>query len=350
MLKTLFFNSFVGAPSHGDKNVCEDINECSSERGGCDMEHGICVNTEGSYSCGCQSGYATAYDTLDEADEELLDNAASWAEQEQGVHEPTLHRVTQAPLLGAVCEPVCDEPCAHGGKCVSPNQCAPCDAGWHGAFCDKEICEISRSYTTEAGELVEDLGCYHGGRCMGIGVDCIDCLGGWTGSACDVVPGGLLVLLVGAAAAMVILPCLVVIFCKRSWLPFQERGIELLLLGGTGALVVTLAGPGAANAGTYGIQLAPFEVQAESDVWAMWLPCTFGYAMWLACLVVRMRNLVTIHLRGGTPLAALFQVGALWLPCLIASSPGGTVSNVLWLLILAAAAVYYAILCCRLRH
>ena len=113
---------------------------------------------------------------------------------------------------------------------------------------------------------------------------------------------------------------------------------------------MTLAGPGAANAGTYGIQPAPFEVQAESDVWAMWLPCTFGYAMWLACLVVRMRNLVTIHLRGGTPLAALFQVGALWLPCLIASSPGGTVSNVLWLLILAAAAVYYAILCCRLRH
>ena len=32
------------------------------------MEHGICVNTEGSYSCGCQSGYATAYDTLAEAE------------------------------------------------------------------------------------------------------------------------------------------------------------------------------------------------------------------------------------------------------------------------------------------
>ena len=33
---------------------CDDINECSSQNGGCDH---ACVNTPGSYSCGCHDGY-----------------------------------------------------------------------------------------------------------------------------------------------------------------------------------------------------------------------------------------------------------------------------------------------------
>ena len=59
-----------------------------------------------------------------------------------------------------------------GGKCVSPDQCAH-DPGWHGKFCEKEICEVERVYGNDAGDLIEDLGCYHGGRCLGIGVDCV---------------------------------------------------------------------------------------------------------------------------------------------------------------------------------
>ena len=31
-----------------------DFNECSVQNGGCDFE---CVNTEGSFECGCRDGY-----------------------------------------------------------------------------------------------------------------------------------------------------------------------------------------------------------------------------------------------------------------------------------------------------
>ncbi|XP_071564208.1 cartilage oligomeric matrix protein [Temnothorax nylanderi] len=39
------------------KQICQDINECDTNNGGCDP-HSECINTEGSYRCGpCRSGY-----------------------------------------------------------------------------------------------------------------------------------------------------------------------------------------------------------------------------------------------------------------------------------------------------
>lgn len=292
-------HGFLGANSEGRANVCLDIDECATARGGC--EH-ICLNSVGSYSCGCRSGYETALDSM-ELDEDLKDDRASWSDEQPEPYEPTRHMVSTLPLLGAVCAPVCDSDCEHGGECVAPNRCAPCDSGWHGPYCEKEVCEVERSYHTEAGELIEDLGCYHGGRCMGIGFDCQNCMGGWTGTACHQAPGGWIALALGGASALLVIPCLVVVAVKRTWLPFQERGVALLLIGGSGALILVLAAPASSNAWVsrpqshhnlifgeiserlavilqwYGLALEPFAKQPESSFWAMWLPGTFGYAV-----------------------------------------------------------------------
>eukprot|EP01043_Picozoa_sp_COSAG02_P007116 COSAG02_NODE_209_length_28965_cov_18.680143_19_plen_1324_part_00 len=337
---------FSGQSSEGMSNVCNDIDECLTDRGGC--EH-ICINSIGSYACDCRSGFATAFDHL-ELDEEMMDDWASWSDEQREPYEPTRHMVSHLPLLGAACEPVCVQPCVHGGECVSPDRCAPCDPGWQGNFCDKEICEVERTYRNAAGELVEDLGCYHGGRCLGVGLDCVECKGGWTGRACHMAPGGLVVLGLAATAALGIIPCIAVIVVKRSWLPFQERGIALLLVGSSSALVVVLGSPASANAWWYGVGLEPFDKQPESSFWAVWLPGTMGYSLWLNSLIVRMRNLATIHLKGATPYATVFQLGALWLPWLIASVPGGAASNVLWLVVLAVMLLYVIMLSLQLRY
>ena len=34
-----------------------DKDECQSNNGGCDIAHGICINTPGSYHCACKQGY-----------------------------------------------------------------------------------------------------------------------------------------------------------------------------------------------------------------------------------------------------------------------------------------------------
>lgn len=47
MLKSLLLEHFV-------LNTRSDIDECSYENGGCEQ---TCINTLGSYSCGCKSGF-----------------------------------------------------------------------------------------------------------------------------------------------------------------------------------------------------------------------------------------------------------------------------------------------------
>ena len=339
-------HGFSGQSTDGMANACNDIDECLTDMGRC--AH-ICINSPGSYSCECFSGFAQAFGHL-ELDEDLLDDGASWSDEQREPYGPIRHMASGLPLLGAVCAPVCERPCLHGGDCVSPNVCAPCDPGWHGDFCDKEICEVERAYWNDAGELIEDLGCYHGGRCLGVGVDCVECKAGWTGKACHVAPGGLVVLVLGVTAALGVVSCLVVIGVNRSWLPFQERGIALLLVGGISLLVVVLGSPASANAWWYGVGLVPFEKQPESSFWAIWLPGTMGYSLWLSSVIVRMRNLVTIHLQGGTPFAPVVQFGVLWLPWIIASVPGGVASNVLWVVMLVVMLSYLIMLSLQLRY
>lgn len=34
-----------------------DKDECQANNGGCDVFNGVCINTPGSYLCGCKQGY-----------------------------------------------------------------------------------------------------------------------------------------------------------------------------------------------------------------------------------------------------------------------------------------------------
>ena len=45
----------------GNGTHCEDVDECRAAGGPdghhCSLEHGLCVNLEGGYTCGCEEGY-----------------------------------------------------------------------------------------------------------------------------------------------------------------------------------------------------------------------------------------------------------------------------------------------------
>ena len=57
----------------GDERVCDDVNECAQQNGGC--AH-TCINLEGTFACACDVGYVLNPDglTCDDVDECLVDN------------------------------------------------------------------------------------------------------------------------------------------------------------------------------------------------------------------------------------------------------------------------------------
>lgn len=296
---------FSGDSSTGESNTCLDINECLTDRGGC---KDICLNSVGSYQCACNDGYelATGSKLAGVETNNITSNAAETSA------ELVLHRVTQLPLLGAACQARCDQEC-RSGSCSTSGYCTGCDPGWHGRFCDVPACTSDRKYKSEDGTWYEDKGCYHGGQCIGAD-GCRDCLGGWTGVACESAPGGLLTLLIGMCSALQILPCLLIVLLKRSWPPFQERDVSVLMMGGIGAFLTVSTSPAASNPVLYGIPLDAFAIQAESQLWGHWLPFVAGYALWFTALLVRVRNLVVQHLRGGFPAPGVLQILVAWAP------------------------------------
>jgi hypothetical protein len=53
-------NNISGYVWNADSLTCDDINECATLNGGCQIGYRNCINTNGSYSCGgCTSGYFT---------------------------------------------------------------------------------------------------------------------------------------------------------------------------------------------------------------------------------------------------------------------------------------------------
>jgi hypothetical protein len=121
-------------------------------------------------------------------------------------------------------------------------------------------------------------------------------------------------LLIGLCSAVQIIPCLLIVLVKRSWPPFQERNVSVLILGGVGAFLTATTSPAASNPVLYGIPLDAFAVQSESQLWGHWLPFVAGYALWFTALLVRVRNLVIQHLRGGFPVSGLLQMLVAWAP------------------------------------
>ena len=336
---------YTGASSTGDDNTCEDVNECLVAQGGC---KDICLNSPGSYRCACNDGYDLAQgvdssslsDNTNTSDDVSIDTGAG-----AGI---ALHRVTQLPLEGAACQPHCDQACQHGGVCERPNECAPCDDGWHGRYCDTAACTSTRRYQIDGiGPWLEDKGCYHGGQCVGVD-GCSKCLGGWSGDACETVSGSMLPLLVGMCSALLIAPSLIIVLVKWSWPPFQERNVAVLILGGIGGILTVSTSPAASNAVLYGISLDAFDVQPESQMWGLWLPFVAGYALWFTGLLVRARNLVVQHLRGGLPMAGTFHMLLAWAPWAASSILPPPVGSYLYIALLVVLGGYYAMLCLQL--
>ena len=338
---------FDGAGSSGAGNTCTDINECHDDDGGC---ADICLNLPGSYRCACNEGYAPV--TAREQQQAAAGNESVAAVEEPGF---VLHRVTQDSLLGAACDPACAEPCQHGGACTEPDRCTSCDDGWHGRYCGDPACQEARSYRLD-GVKVDDQGCYHGGRCAG-GSGCTSCGSGWSGDQCETVGGGLAVLVLGWATAALIAPCLCCVLCRRSWPPFQERNVAVLVLGGAGALMLAGFGPAASNPALYDEYSLALEEQPEDKLLGLWLPFVAGYGVWFTALLVRARNLVKQHLQGGYPVAGSFQmllgsgvwaiVGALpdfrW-----GATDGEEIGMPVFVALVCISGGYFLILCCQL--
>lgn len=138
----------------GTGQICDDINECSTGTHHCDVSHGICANTNGSYSCGCQAGSQLSMDLrgcldIDECNSTELNNC----DHAHGTCEN--HNFT-----GYACH------CNHGyawntAACVDRNECldAPC-------YPNLTIC------TNTEGSFV--CSCLPGYAGPGIGVPCLN--------------------------------------------------------------------------------------------------------------------------------------------------------------------------------
>ena len=303
---------FAGDPSTGGSNNCVDINECTlDDKGGC--EH-VCVNSQGSYRCACRNGYA--------------------------LREGSLTR----------CAPVCGKKCLNGGSCMLPDQCLGCDDGWQGSYCDEPKCAI-RVIAEDGSEVT---GCYHNGFC-GDADGCRDCNGGWSGDNCGTVDGGFIVLIAGLLSALPALACLIVVTIKRKWLPFQERGSLLMILGCVGTTLFLATVPAISNPGIFPIALKFCEdlaatecVEDENPMWGRLMPFGLGFGIWFNCVLIRMRNLVHIHLKGKVPFAAVIQIAILTGIWAVVSILPDEVANVACLLVSVVFLCYFALMAIQL--
>nr|XP_054757071.1 fibropellin-1-like [Lytechinus pictus] len=118
---------------------CElDVDECLSDPFPCDLSHGVCNNTYGSYFCGCESGYwiisgikcIEAY--ICDGDDACLNGG-------------TCNNDSCACMYGFIgnnCEFVdCDiNPCKIGSTCS--NDLCQCQPGFKGSTCESIDCNI----------------------------------------------------------------------------------------------------------------------------------------------------------------------------------------------------------------
>jgi hypothetical protein len=175
---------------------------------------------------------------------------------------------------------------------------------------------------------------------------------------CDVAPGGVLVLLMGFASAGMPAVIMVLVLIKKKWLPFQERDPFLLIFGCLGHICFALTSPAVTNPGNFpnfgkarvpspsplssflfSLLLSDFarrfpQVQRfcefvvdgcdpaadedcivagdsceepEEGVFGLLLPYGLGLGVWLACIVVRFRVLVKVHLVNKVPVSSICQ-------------------------------------------
>jgi hypothetical protein len=330
------YHGFAGPTTSIAPNECLDVNECieggpalvpggpALPKGGCEQ---ICINMIGrlgygiktTHKCECQQGF-----------ELQVDNRT--------------------------CGPRCSQPCEHGSSCVEPEKCRECDYGWQGDYCEYPLCSNEVQVLNEAtGELETMFGCYHGGLCAEVG-ECSECLGGWSGTDCGYFGAAATLALVIAILGLLLLllPTLVFVGMRKTWLPFQERGYGLMMHGTFGCMVWVLTSCACGNPKFFGIRLVADAVQPESRLWGVWIPYTLGFTWYISCCLIRMRNLVLIHLKGETPFTMVCQLPlSVGLFSVFSLLPQPTALHAAWSLALLLLLVYFlmiSIQCLPLRR
>ncbi|XP_043926716.1 mucin-like protein [Protopterus annectens] len=162
-----------------DTTSCSDINECSTRNGGCSQ---LCVNSPGSYACDCNYGYTVNIANKSKCDDvnECLNNPCNHGST--CTNTPGSYSCTCAPgWTGQGCFTDIDEckssPCMKGSciNTVGSFQCN-CRPGWTGTLCNKDINECLSSP------------CLNGATCQDLenAFACV-CRSGYTGLFCQTV-------------------------------------------------------------------------------------------------------------------------------------------------------------------
>ncbi|KAG5849838.1 hypothetical protein ANANG_G00075950 [Anguilla anguilla] len=157
-----------------DQTTCVNVTSCDLRNGGC--AHACAVRSEGRVHCSCKAGWELGEDQRSCLDVDECADFTSGGCQQVCVNHPGTFNCTcregyqprsDAP---AQCTPVCELPCANGGRCVGPGTCQ-CPSDYTGPQCLTPLCTPP---------------CQSGGRC--VDVNKCTCSGGWQGARCQIEP------------------------------------------------------------------------------------------------------------------------------------------------------------------